>query len=53
MDPVTDVRHRPSMVSMIVWVLFCAVMWFWAIGDGRRLRRGCSSYNDFRTEVDD
>jgi hypothetical protein len=26
-----DPPRRPSMGSMIVWVLFCCAMWFWAI----------------------
>jgi succinate-acetate transporter protein len=28
-DP--DIRHRPSIGSMVVWVIFCLVMWAWAI----------------------
>jgi hypothetical protein len=26
-----DVRRKPSLAAMIVWVLFCFVMWSWAI----------------------
>jgi hypothetical protein len=31
-DSITDIRRRPSMLSMVVWVLFCGVMWLWAFG---------------------
>jgi hypothetical protein len=31
MEPISVIRRQPSMLSMIVWVLFCLIMWGWAI----------------------
>ena len=31
MDSTFDVRRRPSLAAMIVWVLLCFAMWAWAI----------------------
>jgi hypothetical protein len=31
MDIEQRIRRPPSLLSMIVWVLFCFVMWSWAI----------------------
>jgi hypothetical protein len=31
MDTISNLRRQPSLVSMVVWVLFCFVMWAWAL----------------------
>jgi hypothetical protein len=31
MNTISETRRRPSMASMIVWVLLCFILWAWAI----------------------